>query len=671
MAGDTSMTPPPEEQAPEVAAPPPLFTPEVLLTLSKKYIGLAEPYSKELGALIQQKIDDWNSWIKRNGMRQQWCDNFSMYHNAGLSGEGGLFTSTSFNIVGNNGELVEIRLNSLRNLLTHLVNLTVSQPPAMMSQAMNEDPDTMEAAKDFDTLIEYYQRTWASRTFEKVINQATEQSTFLPFGAIFMEWDPQGGKPYISDELGRVVREGDVSMKAVSVFDVIFDTSIERESDLKWFIVRDWENRVELAARYPDHAKDIAELPVRDAIEHTNAWGIADNSDMVCVWKFFHLPTLAVPEGRLVISVDPDIILHDGPNPYDRPNVFFIRAADGHGTLYGYAPANDLVPVNLAENMMVSALVTNYAAGGTQNIAVKAGDEPAITALSGGLRVMEYVDTPPQAISLVQNAPGSFEFLGFLRQAEELLSGINAAARGDPQANVKSGKMQGMLQALAVQFANKLQRNYAGAMNDVGNFLLYLFQRFAASERVTKIIGKDKVTKSIRWSGQKFNSIDAVVVEQVDPAMRTLGFKMDQAEKLLANGAIVDPFDYAEVMETGNLRNVIKGPMAERDLIGQENSDMLKGVECPVLVTDTHQLHIQEHQQLLYSANVRRNSPHVQLILAHMQQHMDFVANMVPGAQMAQRQPMDKEAAQQDQQQQEQPVASTAPPMEQQQSVGG
>lgn len=665
--------PPAVEEDPvpqEVQAPPPLFSPEIQAKVEQMYVGLAPAYSKKFGDLLQKKVDEWNEWTKRNGMRRQWCDNFSMYHNAGLSGDGGLFAESSFQIVGDNGELVEIRVNSLRNLITHLVNLTVSQPPAMLAKAANEDPDTLEAAQDLDGLLVYYQQTWNNRAFEKTVNLAVEQSGILPFGAVLVEWDTQAGKPYISDELGRIVREGDVSMKALSVFDVIFDTSIERETDLKWIIVRDWENKFELAARYPDQAKRILELPPRDRAEQNNAWGRSDNSDLVGVWKFYHLPTVAVPQGRFAISIDPETTLYDGPNPYDRLPVFFIRCADGHGTIYGYPVANDIVPLNLAENMMMSAMTTNYAAGGTQNIAVKAGDEPAVSAMAGGLRVLEYVDEPPQAISLVQNAPGSFDFLGLVRQTEELLSGINAAARGDPEANVKSGKMQGMLQALAVQFANKLQRNYAGTLNDIGNFLLFLFTRFATSERVTTLLGKDLVAKSLRWSGDKFRNISAVVVEQVDPAMRTLGFKLEQADKLLSTGTLTDPAAYVEVLKTGNLNAVLQRRMAQEKLIRDENSDLMRGLDCPVLVTDMHDLHIEAHDELLCSPKIRRDSALVQFILAHQTQHIQFKEAL---AMKAAPPPTDnKMQAPEEEQQSEPPMpdqapASTPPPQEPQQ----
>lgn len=591
----------------------------------RDYLGLAPLYSKEFGTLVQCAIDDWNNWIKRNGMKRQWMHNFALMHNADPNGSS-VFGETSFEIVGENGELVRVGINEMRNLLTHLLNLIVSQPPALLAKARNTDPESIEAAQDFDLLLEHYMQTWDRGRIRKQTRKAAEQCTFFPFGAVLVEWDSQAGDVFVADESGTPVKTGDVYVKARSVYDVVFDPSIEDETELSWVLIRDWENRYNLAARFPDAAEKILSLPSRVEVENQHGWGQNEATDQVCVWKFYHKPTVAVPDGRYALSVEPETILYDGPNPYGELPVFFMRASEGHGTIYGYPPANDIAPVNIALNMMYSAMTTNYAAGGTQNIAVKAGDEPSVNAIAGGMRVIEYNDTPPQAISLVQNAPGAFDFIGLLRQTSELLSGINSAQRGDPDANVKTAKQQGMLQALAVQYANGMQASYAQLLEDVGNFLLKLFGLFANTERLTVLVGKDRVARSMNWSSGTFAAVQSVAVEQVDPAMKTLGFRTDQAAFLADRGLVSDPVGYIDVMTTGNLNALIEPEIQERALLRDENSTLLRGEEAPVLVTDDHEKHIKHHKMLLNSPRVRSQQPVVQNILNHMQKHMDMQA---------------------------------------------
>lgn len=589
----------------------------------KDYIGLAEPYSKDFGALVQSKIDAFTTWFSANGLKRQCEQNFNMYHNADPNG-GATFSPMAFEIVGENGELVSVRVNSMRNLLTHLLNLIVAQPPALLAKARNADPLTIEATQDFDAVLEHYMQTWERGRIKKLTRKAAEQCTFLPFGAVLVEWDTQAGPVHVNDELGRPVHQGDLSMQLLSVMDVITDPGVDDEGKLEWVLCRTRENRYEYAARFPDAYDKIMGLDSTEDADQEVAWGHCDATDQIYVWKFFHKPTMAVPDGRMAISLDPETIVYDGPNPYGQLPVFFIRASEGHGSIYGYPPANDIAPLNVAENMMFSALTTNYAMFGVSNIAVKAGDEPAVNAINGGMRILEYTDVAPQALNLAQNAAGSFDFLGLLRSTQELVSGINSAQRGDPDANVKTAKQQGMLQALAVQYANGMQASYSQLLEDIGNFLLKLFQIFATTDRVTSLIGKDRIARRLTWTGASWGDIDSVVVEQVDPAMRTLGYRTDQAAFLTDRGLITDPVGYMTVMTTGNLNTLIEPELQEDSLIRQENSKMLRGQDTQALVTDDHAKHIKRHKMLLDSENVRASEPLLAVVLAHQQQHLDM-----------------------------------------------
>ena len=50
---------------------------------------------------------------------------------------------------------------------------------------------------------------------------------------------------------------------------------------------------------------------------------------------------------------------------------------------------------------------------------------------------------------------------------------------------------------------------------------------------------------------------------------------------------------------------------------------MQDGIDPPVLVTDNHPMHIQEHKQLLDSPEARNNPDLVVVVLAHIQNHIN------------------------------------------------
>jgi hypothetical protein len=85
-------------------------------------------------------------------------------------------------------------------------------------------------------------------------------------------------------------------------------------------------------------------------------------------------------------------------------------------------------------------------------------------------------------------------------------------------------------------------------------------------------------------------------------------------------------------METGNLDPLIEGPLAELDLIRQENELFMdgKGSKVRALVGDAHLLHMQEHRTLISNPLIRADDGMVQEVLAHMQMHMELYKTQDP-----------------------------------------
>lgn len=591
-----------------------------------KYIGNLEPYSKEFADGINLAIETWSNNIRRVGLFRQWQQNYAYYHNADPNGL--TFAEDAFRIVGENGELVRAAFNEFRNLLTHILNMTVSQPPALMAKAVNSEPASLIAAQTYDGVLDYYLKTWKEGRIRKLMRRCVELAGIMSNGHLLIEWDASVGKEIVPDESGVILREGDLYVKSKSVLDVIFDTNAEDEEERNWVIIRDYENRFELIAKYPDQREQIEKVPSKTEAESSNrAWGWDENTDLVPVYKYYHKETRAVPEGRYALILDRDTILYDGPNPYGQIPLFTVRANDGLGTLYGYSSGNDLAPVQAAFNMIVSAVTTNFAAFGVQNIAMKKGDEIQASVLAGKLNVFEYLDTPPQAVNLTAQPPQALDYTEFLKRSGETYSGANSVIRGDPDSQLKSGKALGIVQAMAVQYNSYLQMNYAQLLEDVGNFLLKLLRKFATTERVTSIVGKNKMLKSSNWTGATFDKVDRVVVEIVDPAMRTIGYKTDLAEFMVSNGLIKTPQDMITVITTGQLDPMLDDAVTEQNLVREENDSLLRGEEVPLLYTDNDEYHIAKHSALLANPAIRKNGVIVPLVLKHIFEHQKQLAS--------------------------------------------
>lgn len=617
----------------------------------RDYFGRKERFSKELGAEIFKRAENWKKMVEGNGVMRQAKENFRLYHNA--EPEGSTFGESSFSVTGDQDNELRARFNEFRNLLTHILNMTTSQKVAMQAKALNAEPASTLAAQLYDSVLEYYLTQWKRSRSLKQLRKATELCLFMPAGHVLVEWDAAAGEPYVADANGTIINKGDLYVKCRSFLDVYFDTNAEDEDELDWMIVRDFANKYELAERYPDRRDEILNLETKTEQEQTSAWGWDDETDLVPIYKCFWRSSMVLPKGRMVYALSDEIILIDQDNPYQDDNeqavipVITVRAAEGIGTLFGYAPGNDLAPVQMALNMMWSSVLTNEAAFGVGNIAVERGSDIAVQNLAGGLNVIEYAEgkEPPKPFSVSSNEAQSLKAIEMVGRVGERHSGVNSVVRGNPEDALKaaSGRALGLIQAMAVQFNSALQASYQQLTQDFANLLLLILKRFASAPQITKIVGKDKVAKLSSWTGESFSMVAQVAAEPVNPLSKTLAGAREEAEFLVSNGMVTQAEDYFTVKTTGQLEPLIEDKLTRNNLIAQENEQMLQGTNPPVLVTDMHDLHVQKHLILLDSPTIRTSSAIVPVVLEHIQQHRDLAAQLNAQAAMAQQPPPEEQ----------------------------
>ncbi len=612
-------------------------------------------------------VDAWIEFCQTSGLDYRWTQNLTLYHGADPTQMSeGQFSESSFEIIGENGELLYVSFNDFRNLLQHILNMTVSQPPNMSATAINDDSESLIAAETFDGIFAYYMNTYKSGRLLGQSRKAVEYCLVTDTGFMLSEWDQyagnstgpklgEDGAPAVDDRGQEQLNfEGDMYFKARSTWDVFFDPGCEDEDEADWVIVRDQVNKYTYARRYKKYKTEILNAGISS--EKITAWrrGMRrpSKTNMIDIFKFYHRPTAEMPMGRYAILLDPKTVLLDGPNPYDCLPVFSVRAMEGLGSIIGYAPANVIAPVQLSQNVLSSAMMTNYSMFGVQNVAVKDTDQYDVQEIAGSLNLLRYSDVPPQALQLAKQADGINEFYLGLGTKGETLSGVNSVMRGDPESSLKSGKALGIVQAAAVQFQSALAASYAQFLKNTGNFMLQVFRKYATSKRVTQIVGKNEQQMSATWDEDTFGPIDRVSAELVDPAMRTLGYKTDLAMFMAQNNLTKTPQEFLTVLTTGQLKPVYRGEITELNTIHQENAEMLKGAEIlnkkqkelqgagldpmmiqaqisqmaqqlapPVIRWDNDDLHIEEHKSVACAPAVRRNGVVTQIVLAHIEAH--------------------------------------------------
>jgi hypothetical protein len=563
------------------------------------------PYeSSEFAAEVFSFACSWVDFNTDNGISTRWIQNACLYQGVdpGSMSSDNTWDEDSFSIVGENGQLVNANYNDTRNLMQHILTMTVSTPPGIHAKAINDDTSSLVAAQTFDGVFGYYLTTHKSGRLMKQSKLAVEYSLIEDTGYMLCEWDKSLGDPLgvkmseeldpmtgeqvpETDERGQVQLnyEGDLYFKARSPWDVFFDPGCQDEDEADWVLVRDQANKYEIAKRFPEHRTQILAASKAGSLDRLRTWrsGFSrpTKTNMIDVWKFYHRPTAGMPKGRYALLLDEATVLEDTINPYDRLPVFSIKAMEGLGSLSGYAPANIVAPVQQSRNILSSSMMTNFAMFGVQNVAVKDADQFDVEEIAGSMNVLRYADTPPQALQLAAQANGIDEHYDRLGRLEETLTGVNGVQRGDPEASLKSGKALGIVQAAGVQYNSSVAASYAQFLKDVGNFMLFCFRSFLSSQRITTIVGENDRAQSLTWDKDTFGPIDRVEAELVDPAMRTLGYKTDLGMFMVQNGMTTTPQEFLTVVTTGQLKPLYRAQLTAINLVHQENTEMMKAAQ--------------------------------------------------------------------------------------------
>jgi hypothetical protein len=83
-------------------------------------------------------------------------------------------------------------------------------------------------------------------------------------------------------------------------------------------------------------------------------------------------------------------------------------------------------------------------------------------------------------------------------------------------------------------------------------------------------------------------------------------------------------------MNYGKIETMTDGIDRQLLLIRDENEKMISGGQVQAILTDQHSLHIKEHRDVLSDVELRRDPNLVQLVLNHIQEHIDLLKTSDP-----------------------------------------
>lgn len=601
---------------------------------------------EEIVKTLSARATAFYKYIDSCGLRGKWRrseDLFFGRHHGEAEGHASVVQA------GDNGELASYGVNHYRNLIKHILALTTSQRPSLDPKAKNTDLASIQQTRLAGNILDSYM---TDKRLGRHMSGAAERSLVKSKGFMYMPWNPSLGKPYttqaIQGENGQVhekiVYEGDIDAIAKSPEDVIYNPKLRDWTKSKWVIIRGWESRWDLAARYPDKAEKILGLTSEDEIDPSagtrkldDEWFSVDD-ELVATYEFYHVKTDSVPNGRYVKFLNGDISLYDGPIPYKRLPIFRIAPGDVFDSCEGYTDAYDIMALQEVVNVLYSIPFTNQQALGVQFLHLPDGCELSETMFKG-LAVLKggAPGTEPRALQLTSTAAEVFTNIQKVEGAMEKLSGINSTVRGDPEHNLKSGLALGRMQTMAIQFASNFQKSWAELNEDVGSFLFELLKTYAKTERIAAIAGKSNKGSMIAFTGDDIKDIERVEVNLGNPLARTAAGRLEMADKFFEKGQITVK-QYMQIASTGQLDSIFESEESELELIRKENEDLMDGKPVSAIIGDMHLAHAKEHKTVINDPMIRSLAAQgdsqaiaiIQAVTSHIQEHEQLYMTQTP-----------------------------------------
>lgn len=565
----------------------------------------AMPDARDVVRELEARRTRYLAWLNETQATPRALRALRTYYGFGPNGSA---DSTRLGSSGERGEFVEMAVNEFGGLVEQAYAQLVATKPAFQAVPKAGDYTSRSQAAFADKLLTSVD---TDNFLEEKEDEATKTGLLCREGWVVLSWDKSAGES-IGIDGQKVVTLGDVRADACMPWDLVFDVSLRHKTDMQWIAFRRPINRWDLVAACQPTADDeadpatlqrktaLAELlkgitpeRSRDDVPDIRTFlfgGMAEQvTDLLDVWEFRHLPTPALPQGRIVRFVTAACVISDsaasgGGYPYASLLARYFEPAKVVGTAAGHSTAWDLLSLQEAIDSVATAMATAGHASGVSNIWVQAmaNGEPSnlsVSSLGSGMRLIQS-PVKPEALHAVQVDPQAVAFLEACRSWAQRRLGLNDVSMGDPTKGMPA-QLAALLDAKVVQFWNQAVKSLSQMRARIRTDVLSLYQAFADQPRVAALVGKGETLESAEWTKKDLSMVARVTVEPVSAVSKTLAGKMQMADMFLERGLINTPDEYLTVRATGRIEKLTE--FKDRNLLRlQQEKEMLqRGIGLP------------------------------------------------------------------------------------------
>ena len=569
---------------------------------------------------VVKKGSDYYQYITATGKMALWRLCFEQYNR-------GFITLGSVSRGGTEGELLNLPINEFRNIVDHVIGLATHDKIAFEPQPVNNDYTTAAQVTLAKGILGDYTR---NKGMDDVCDHTAQNAYIFGEGSVVKLFNENlGDLKYVDAPNQKIYRKGDIQFLEVNPTNLIRDIHIQQFKDNQWFIVRLFVNKYDLAAQYPDKAKEICEHAISSDWDNTRITATrGEKSDLIPLFLAFHMKTSALPFGRQLVYIDGNLWLEDGHLEYREFPVFTNMPSPVESINFGYTIAFDLLPLQQVLDIIDGGCATNLSNFLVSNILVPDGCNLGVADLVGSMNLLKYnsQNGKPEPLNLVEFPKEAVPFRAFIVQRMEVLAGINSTNRGQADEKITSGTMAALYASQAIHFNSKFQKSHSIFCGNLATGILHDLQDHPDDMRTGLVAGKGNKSYLKEFYGSDVNMIDRVTVVVGSPFSQTDAGKIQMAQDLMGSQKGLDPKEYLEVVETGSLEPLIEGPHRELMFIKGENEKLSEGGVCKAVLTDDDATHITEHKNVLADPGLRlSNDPQAAKVvnntLTHIAEH--------------------------------------------------
>lgn len=533
---------------------------------------------------------------------------------------------------GPRGEYVKLKVDEYGSLYNNFMSALTGQRIVFEPQPRGEDWRASEQARRAKGVLQ----SGLDDGMEDSLLKAVDHAVQMGHACTAVDFDPDAGQPQLPGVDGQpAIMSGKMTSRAYMPQDAAFDVESREPEEVRWWILRRWEDAHDLVAKFPDRADDIQravggtqlenEVEIQRLLLHNPAE--ARTRTKVPLYEFRHDATPACPNGRIAWFLNlgvPPLFADDLPfvdeDGEHRMCVRRLALSRIKGTAFGFTPLWYLVAPQEVVDMLESIEATAYRAHGVGVILNPRGSDITPKKVGTGLAVIDY--TPgkePKPMNFTTLPPDLAGAQARKVSTMQRLIGVSAIDRGDPPPNVKSGSMALFMKATSAQalqpHVNKVARHHEGVAEDY----LFLFTLFVRSKQTINVRG-ELADRPEEVSGEDIGGPLSVKIEIGNPLTNSYGGQVQIAENLAAQ-QMITPDEYLEIIDGGGIRKRLKLASSQKILIEQENAMLRRGEVPQAAPFDNHPYHMKNHIVEGNSQQARSDPALRAALLQHLSDH--------------------------------------------------